>query len=47
MPKINRSNWLMHRVPTGTFGRIARMGPVAQGMMMLLLGGSAVLLELL
>lgn len=46
MPKINRSNWLMHRVPNGTFGRIARLGPAAQGMLLLLLGSSAVLLEL-
>ena len=47
IPTINRPGWLIHGVPRGFFGRLARMGAAAQLSLLSLLGATAVLLEVL
>ena len=47
MPTVNRPGWMIHGVPRGLFGRLARLGSTAQLSLLFLLAACAVLLELL
>ncbi|MDK1327874.1 hypothetical protein [Arthrobacter sp. zg-Y1143] len=45
--KVNRPGWMIHGVPRGLLGRLARLGNAAQLSLLVLLAGCAVLCELL
>ena len=49
LPSVNHQSWnrMIHGVPRGVLGRLARLGGAAQLALLSLLGASAVLLELL